>query len=55
MLANYVWDDASDAHVFLHTEHPLLDYRTPAEMAVTEHGAQQIEMILWGLYYGLPA
>ena len=54
-LAIHVWDDEADAHAFLHTAHPMLGNRTPAEVAMDDAGAHKVEKILWSLYYGLPA
>ena len=54
-LAAYVWNDEADAHAFLHTAHPMLGNRTPAEVAIDDAGAYQVVKILWSLYYGLPA
>ena len=41
-LAKYVWDNEADAHTFLNTAHPLLDGRTPVDIAVSDAGAQQV-------------
>ncbi|MEM5387856.1 antitoxin Xre/MbcA/ParS toxin-binding domain-containing protein [Paraburkholderia phymatum] len=53
--ARYVWDDEGDAREFLNTVHPLLEGRTPLEVALTELGARRVEELLWKLFYGLPA
>ena len=53
--ARYVWDDEGDAREFLNTAHPLLEGRTPVEVALTELGARRVEELLWKLFYGLPA
>lgn len=57
--ARYVWDDRGkddrDAREFLNTAHPLLEGRTPLEVAFTELGARRVEELLWKLFYGLPA
>jgi putative toxin-antitoxin system antitoxin component (TIGR02293 family) len=53
--ANYVWDDEDDARAFLNTMHPLLDGRTPLDVAMTELGARRVEELLWKLFYGVPA
>ena len=57
--ARYVWDDPEgddrDTREFLNTAHPLLEGRTPLEVALTELGARRVEELLWKLFYGLPA
>jgi putative toxin-antitoxin system antitoxin component (TIGR02293 family) len=53
--ARYVWDDEADTREFLNTGHPLLEGRTPVEVALTELGARRVEELLWRLFYGLPA
>ena len=53
--ALYVWDDETDAQEFLNTAHPLLDGRSPLDVAMTEIGARRVEELLWQLFYGLPA
>lgn len=53
--AFYVWDDEGDAQEFLNTAHPLLDGRTPLDVAMSEIGARRVEELLWKLFYGLPA
>jgi len=53
--ALYVWDDEDDAREFLNTPHPLLDGRSPLDVAMTELGARRVEELLWKLFYGLPA
>jgi uncharacterized protein (DUF2384 family) len=35
--------------------HPLLDGRTPLDVAMTELGARRVEELLWKLFYGVPA
>jgi len=40
---------------FFQTPHPELDGRKPADAALTEIGARQVEDILWRVFYGLPA
>jgi putative toxin-antitoxin system antitoxin component (TIGR02293 family) len=51
----YVWDSDDDARAFLNTSHPLLDGRTPLDVAMSELGARRVEELLWKLFYGLPA
>src|SRR4051812_10031940 len=53
--ALHVWDDEADAREFLNTPHPLLDGRSPLDVAMTEIGARRVEELLWQLFYGLPA
>jgi putative toxin-antitoxin system antitoxin component (TIGR02293 family) len=53
--ARYVWDDHGDAREFLNTAHPVLQGRTPLDVAFTEIGARRVEELLWKLFYGLPA
>jgi putative toxin-antitoxin system antitoxin component (TIGR02293 family) len=54
-LADYVWRDRDDARAFLTTPHPELGDAAPIEVAVEEFGARQVEEILQGILYGLPA
>ena len=53
--AEYVWDDAEEARRFLHEPNPLIEGRTPLEVALTELGARRVEDLLWQLFHGLPA
>lgn len=53
--ASFVWDDEDDARTFLATPHPLLEGRSPLDVAMTELGARRVEELLWKLFYGLPA
>ena len=53
-LAQLVWDDETDAREFMTTPHPMLEGKTPAEMAVTDLGGRQVENILVSMIYGLP-
>jgi putative toxin-antitoxin system antitoxin component (TIGR02293 family) len=53
--ANYVWDSEDDARAFLNTAHPLLEGRTPLDVALSELGARRVEELLWKLFYGVPA
>ncbi|MEK6346761.1 MAG: antitoxin Xre/MbcA/ParS toxin-binding domain-containing protein [Burkholderia sp.] len=52
--ATYVWNDAEDARAFLSAPNPLLEGRTPLDVALTELGARRVEETLWQLFYGLP-
>lgn len=40
---------------FFQTPHPELAGRKPADAAMSEIGARQVEDILWRIFYGLPA
>ena len=53
--ALYVWDDEGDSREFLNTAHPLLEGRTPLDVAFTELGARRVEELLWKLFYGISA
>ncbi|CAN5496984.1 DUF2384 domain-containing protein [soil metagenome] len=53
-MAEAVWEDEEDARAFMHEPHPLLDGRTPLEMAETELGARRVERLLMKLEYSLP-
>jgi len=53
-LAQDVWGDDDDARAFMTTPHAMLDGRTPAEMAVTDLGAREVEGILWSIAHGSP-
>jgi putative toxin-antitoxin system antitoxin component (TIGR02293 family) len=53
--AEYVWRDPANARKFLTTPHPELGDRTPIEVSVDDFGARQVEAILDGILYGLPA
>ena len=53
--ALYIWDDESLAREFLNTPHPLLDERSPLDVAMTEAGARRVEELLWQLFYGVQA
>lgn len=52
--AEQVWGAGDDARAFLTTPHPLLDGRTPIEVAATDLGARRVEAILAGIEHGLP-
>lgn len=53
--AAYVWDSEEDARSFLTTPHPMLQERSPLDVAMTELGARRVEALLWRLYYGIAA
>jgi putative toxin-antitoxin system antitoxin component (TIGR02293 family) len=54
-MAEEVWENVEDARAFMNEAHPLLDERSPLEMAETELGARRVERLLMKLEYGLPA
>jgi putative toxin-antitoxin system antitoxin component (TIGR02293 family) len=53
-LAESVWENEDDARAFMNEPHPLLEERSPIDVAQTEVGARRIERILMELEYGLP-
>jgi putative toxin-antitoxin system antitoxin component (TIGR02293 family) len=53
--AEYVWDSADDARIFMNTPHPMLQGRSPLDVSMTELGARRVEELLWKLYYGMAA
>jgi putative toxin-antitoxin system antitoxin component (TIGR02293 family) len=53
--AQYVWNSADEARVFLHAPHPMLRDRAPLDVSLTELGARRVEELLWRLYYGIAA
>jgi len=53
-IAEQVWEDREDAREFLREPHPMLDGKSPLEMAETELGARRVERLLMSLEYGLP-
>jgi putative toxin-antitoxin system antitoxin component (TIGR02293 family) len=53
--AEYVWDEPELARRFLHEPHPMLEGRSPVDVALSELGARRVEDLLWGLHHGLPA
>jgi putative toxin-antitoxin system antitoxin component (TIGR02293 family) len=54
-MAEEVWENVEDARAFMNEAHPMLDERSPLEMAETELGARRVERLLMKLEYGLPA
>jgi DNA-binding protein HU-beta len=54
-LAVRVWEDEKNAEEFLATPHPMLDGRTPLELARTVEGSRRVTELLLKLEYGLPA
>lgn len=53
--AAYVWGSEDDARAFLDAPHPLLQGRSPLDVAMSELGARRVEALLWQLFYGLAA
>ncbi len=53
--AQYVWNSDDDARAFLHTQHSMLQGRTPLDVSMAELGARRIEELLCQLYYGIAA
>lgn len=53
-VARHVIGDDRAVRAFFQTPHAMLAGRRPADAALTTVGAQQIEDILWGVFYGLP-
>ncbi|MGI9091755.1 MAG: antitoxin Xre/MbcA/ParS toxin-binding domain-containing protein, partial [Gemmatimonadaceae bacterium] len=53
-LAEWVWESRGAAQRFLTTPHPMLDGRSPIELAATDLGARRVEDLLWKLEYSLP-
>lgn len=49
-----VWVAEADALQFLSTPHVMLNNQSPQEAALTEQGAQRVEMILNNIMYSLP-
>lgn len=54
-MVESVWDDAAASQRFLTTPHRRLGGHTPLQMASQELGVRQVEEILAGIVYGLPA
>jgi putative toxin-antitoxin system antitoxin component (TIGR02293 family) len=53
--AEYVWNSADDARVFLSSPHAMLGGKRPIEVALTELGARRVENLLWSLFHGAAA
>lgn len=53
-LARHVWSSEEDAQKFLTMPHQLLGGETAIEIAATEDGAKQVEMVLQNIFWGLP-
>ena len=53
-LAEGLWDEQGEARAFLNAPHPLLDGRTPLDVAASELGARRVERLLQDVEHGLP-
>ena len=53
-LAEGIWQERDDSRGFLNQPHPLLDARSPLEVAATELGARRVEQLLHEVDHGLP-
>lgn len=53
-LSEDVLGDEEDSRTFLTSPHPLLDGKTPFEVAATDLGARRVERILHSIEHGLP-
>lgn len=53
--ALHVWGSDEDARVFLQAPHPMLEGRAPLEVSLSELGARRVEVLLWQLFFGMPA
>ncbi|GAB6040074.1 antitoxin Xre/MbcA/ParS toxin-binding domain-containing protein [Endothiovibrio diazotrophicus] len=53
--AEFVWDDEAAARRFLLGGNPMLEGRTPLDVAMSEIGARRVEALLWDIFYGHPA
>jgi len=53
-LAEGTWEERDDSRAFLNQPHPLLDDRTPLDVAATELGARRVEQLLHNVDHGLP-
>jgi putative toxin-antitoxin system antitoxin component (TIGR02293 family) len=54
-LAEDVWEEEELAHEFLLSAQPQLGGERPIDLARSELGARQVEMLLFALEYALPA
>ena len=53
-LSESIWNDDDETRAFLNRPHPLLDDRSPIEVASTELGARRVELLLHSVEQGLP-
>lgn len=53
--ARHVLESDNMAREFLYASHPELGGKRPIDVAITELGARQVENILWGIFFGIPA
>lgn len=54
-VAKHILGEGDIVGRFFQTPHPELAGRQPADAALSEIGARQVESILWRIFYGLPA
>jgi putative toxin-antitoxin system antitoxin component (TIGR02293 family) len=54
-MAEDVWEDKELAHEFLLSAQPQLGGERPIDLARSELGARQVEMVLFAIEYALPA
>jgi putative toxin-antitoxin system antitoxin component (TIGR02293 family) len=54
-MAESVWEDRALAHEFLTSPQPQLGGARPVELARSDLGSRQVEQLLNGLEYALPA
>jgi putative toxin-antitoxin system antitoxin component (TIGR02293 family) len=55
VMAESVWEDRALAHEFLTSPQPQLGGARPVELARSDLGSRQVEQLLNGLEYALPA
>jgi putative toxin-antitoxin system antitoxin component (TIGR02293 family) len=53
-FADGLWGNEAATRAFLNRPHPMLDDRTPLQIARTELGARRIERLLHDVEHGLP-
>jgi putative toxin-antitoxin system antitoxin component (TIGR02293 family) len=54
-MARRAWDDAALAHEFLHESQPQLGGERPIDLARSDLGVREVELLLMKLEYALPA
>ena len=53
--AEYVWNSADVARIFVASAHTMLGGKRPIRVALTELGARWVENLLWSLFHGADA
>ena len=53
-LAESLWVEDEETRAFLNQPHPLLDDKSPIEVASSELGARRVEQLLHSVEQGLP-